>query len=130
MIEPPEAAAPEADSAADWLARALSWLADVCSSAWALARCGEFTGSDRLWMVSCAVRFSSAFSWPLMVFSSALLAFDAVALRLARYAVANALAHAAACWAVRAEQLIWRTEEFAGTATEMVFTRAAGVSDE
>ena len=112
------------------MASALSWLAAVCSWAWALARCGEFTGSDRLWILSCAVRFSSVVSWFLIVFSSALSVFVAVAVRLVRYAAANALAQAADCWADRDVQLIWSTEEFAGTATEMFFTRAWGVSDE
>ena len=80
-------------------------------------------------MLSCAVRFSSAVSWFLIDFSSALSVFVAVAVRLVRYAAANALAQAADCSADRAVQLIWSTEEFAGTATEMFFTRAWGVSD-
>src|SRR5581483_6543310 len=39
---------------------------------------------------------------------------------------ANALAQAADCPAVRARQLIWSTEEFAGTATDTFRTRTAG----
>ena len=53
-------------------------------------------------MLSCAVRFSSAVSWSLIDFSSVLSVFAAVAVRLVRYAAANALAQAADCSADRA----------------------------